>query len=120
MAADFKKQRFSRAVPAQQSQGQGSSVLPRQAGSSGTGPRTKEAVELMRNRPLWIPTLSRQVHESSLATAEQLGRKQWAQTLITGVAAGLATVGIVAVGKAVLLGQWWKIGTLIFYAMVLI
>jgi protein-S-isoprenylcysteine O-methyltransferase Ste14 len=74
----------------------------------------------MRNRPLWIRTLSRQVHESSLATAEQLGRKQWAQTLVTGVAAGLATVGIVAVGKAVLLGQWWKIGTLIFYAMLLI
>jgi protein-S-isoprenylcysteine O-methyltransferase Ste14 len=49
-----------------------------------------------------------------------LSRKAWAQTLITGLAAGLATFGLIAVGKAVLLGHWWKIGTLIFYAMVLV
>ncbi len=42
------------------------------------------------------------------------------QTLITGLAAALATAGVIAVGKAVLAGQWWKTGTLIFYAMVLV
>jgi protein-S-isoprenylcysteine O-methyltransferase Ste14 len=64
--------------------------------------------------------LSREVHESSPATAEQLGHRRWAQTLVTGVAAGLATVGIVAVGQGALSGQWWKIGTLTFYAMLLV
>ena len=63
---------------------------------------------------------SRDVHESKPATVEPLRRIEWAQMLVTGLAAGLTTVAMVAVGQAVLSGQWWKMGTLIFYAMVLV
>ena len=53
-------------------------------------------------------------------SAPNAALSRWAQTVITGLAAGLATVGMVAVGRDVLSGHWWKIGILIFYAMVLV
>jgi len=64
--------------------------------------------------------LTSDVKRSKSAPPASLSRKVWAQTLFTGLAAALATIGVIAVGKAVLLGHWWKIGTLIFYAMILV